>query len=118
MPLKFEGTETCLVDSKDFDVPNIHHSFVIVRSCPMNLAVRDLLCAMGLYIVFTKNKVHESAEKHLRKNGINKEMQKQGLHLLMALWSEHFLAEDFVAILVDLNGMQRKNVLEDWCCSS
>ena len=54
-PIKCGVTKLCPVECKDFDVSNIRHQFVIVPDCPVNLAGRHLLCALGLTIVCNDN---------------------------------------------------------------
>lgn len=43
------------VECEDFGVLKLHHSFVIVPECPLNLPSRDFLRALGLAIVSTEN---------------------------------------------------------------
>ena len=53
-PLKCKVTQPCPVTCEDFGITDLQHSFVIVPECPVNLAGRDLLCALGLTIVCTE----------------------------------------------------------------
>ena len=53
-PITCTVTKPCPVECEDFGVSALQHSFVIVPECPVNLAGRDLLCALGLTIVCTE----------------------------------------------------------------
>ncbi|XP_042254706.1 uncharacterized protein LOC121887791 [Thunnus maccoyii] len=53
-PIKCKVTKLCPVECEEFGVSKIQHSFVIVPECPVNLAGRDLLCALGLTIECTE----------------------------------------------------------------
>lgn len=48
-------SKQCPIECEEFGVSNVLHPFVIVPECPANLAGRDLLCALGLTIICTKN---------------------------------------------------------------
>lgn len=52
---KCEATELCPVECKYFGISNLQQQFYIYPECPVNVAGRPLLCALGLTISCTEN---------------------------------------------------------------